>query len=245
MVDNETLQDTQVESAPQESTEVHDNEQDNTVSPETQNLSSKDENMRALREKTERLQRQNEEYSRTLQEIAYRDQLLAQQQQQYQQQPQQQTEIDPGDDDLVEGKHYKKLARDLKEVQRQAYEAAVESRIRGQFPDYDKVVNLDTIKALKIAEPEWASSLAANPNFLEKAVGTYKAIQRLNLTADTTYDADKALAQKNANKPRTLTSISPQQGESPLTRANAFAGGLTPELQKQLYKEMQDARKRS
>jgi hypothetical protein len=243
MVDNETLQDTVLESAPQEAPEVNDNDQANTVAPEAQNLSPKEENMRALREKTERLQRQNEEYARTLQEIAYRDQLAAQQQQQYQQP--QQPEIDPGDDDLIEGKHYKKLARDLKEVQRQAYEAAVESRIRGQFPDYDKVVNLETIKALKIAEPEWASSLAANPNFLEKAVGTYKAIQRLNLTADTTYDADKAIAQKNAAKPRTITSISPQQGESPLTRANAFANGLTPELQKQLWKEMQETRKRS
>lgn len=241
MMDNESQHDTLEETTQQESVESQDNDQGNVTSPEGHNLSSKDENMRALREKTEKLQRQNEEYARTLQEIAYRDQMA---QQQYQQ-PQQPQEADPGDDDLIEGKHYKKLARELKEVRQGAYEAAMESRIRGQFPDYDKVVNLETIKALKLAEPEWASSLAANPNFLEKAVGTYKAIQRLNLAIDTTYDADKAIAQKNAAKPRTVTSLSPQQGESPLARANAFANGLTPELQKQLWKEMQETRKRS
>jgi hypothetical protein len=130
-------------------------------------------------------------------------------------------------------------------VRQQAYESAVESRIRSQFPDYDNVVNMETIKALKQTEPELAASLYANPNFLEKAIGTYKAIQKLGLQVSNEYDADKAIAHKNAAKPRTLTSISPQQGESPLSRANAFANGLTPELQKQLWKEMQELRKRS
>ena len=37
--------------------------------------------------------------------------------------------------------------------------------------------------------------------------------------------------------------MSPQQGDSPLSRANAFANGLTPELRVQLIKEMEEARK--
>jgi hypothetical protein len=55
--------------------------------------------------------------------------------------------------------------------------------------------------------------------------------------------ADRAAAQKNASKPKPLASVSPQQGDSPLSRANAFANGLTPELQKQLRQEMEEARK--
>jgi len=49
--------------------------------------------------------------------------------------------------------------------------------------------------------------------------------------------------QANTAKPRPLTSVSPQSGESPLSRANAFAEGLTPELKKNLFKEMQEAKK--
>ena len=56
-------------------------------------------------------------------------------------------------------------------------------------------------------------------------------------------EADKRKAQENSAKPRPMASVSPQQGESPLSHANAFANGLTPELQKQLWKEMQDAKK--
>ena len=51
----------------------------------------------------------------------------------------------------------------------------------------------------------------------------------------------KATAQRNAAKPRPTASISPQQGETPLSRANAFANGLTEEMKKQLYKEMLEA----
>ena len=56
---------------------------------------------------------------------------------------------------------------------------------------------------------------------------------------------DKAKAVINAQKPRPLTSISPQQGDSPLSKANAFANGLTPELQAQLLKEMKQSMKRA
>ena len=57
------------------------------------------------------------------------------------------------------------------------------------------------------------------------------------------YKTDRELAQKNASKPKPLASVSPQQGDSPLSRANAFANGLTNELKAQLRKEMEEARK--
>jgi hypothetical protein len=55
--------------------------------------------------------------------------------------------------------------------------------------------------------------------------------------------ADKLRAQKNAAKPKPLASVNPQQGDSPLSKANAFANGLTDDLKKQLRKEMEDARR--
>jgi hypothetical protein len=241
MVDNETLNDIALENNQPESAEANENDASNTVTAQDQHPSSKEENMRALREKAERLQKQNEEYARALQEAQFREQYFAQMQQ-----PKTQPElpdIDPNDDDLVEGKHYKKLAKKLQEVEQNTYKSLVESRIRTQFPDYDSVVTQESLKALREAEPDIAASLAANPDYLSKAMGAYRAIQRLGLQPSNNFETEKAIAQKNATKPRTVTSISPQQGESPLSRANAFANGLTPELKQELLKEMQDSRK--
>ena len=57
------------------------------------------------------------------------------------------------------------------------------------------------------------------------------------------YDAEKAIAQRNAAKPKPLASVSPQQGSSPMSQANAFANGMTKDLKAQLLKEMRDAQK--
>jgi hypothetical protein len=70
----------------------------------------------------------------------------------------------------------------------------------------------------------------------------YKMIKLLNIHRDTSYDADKLKAQQNLAKPKSLSSIAPQKSESPLSHANAFANGLTPELKDQLVKEMFAAR---
>ena len=85
--------------------------------------------------------------------------------------------------------------------------------------------------------------LDTSTSFRAKAVSAYKHIKKLGLYTEDTYQADRDLAQRNAAKPKPLVSVSPQQGDSPLSRANAFANGLTPELQKQLRQEMEDARK--
>jgi hypothetical protein len=68
-------------------------------------------------------------------------------------------------------------------------------------------------------------------------------IKKLGIYTEDTYQADRERAQNNANKPRPLASVSPQQGESALSHANPFAGGLTPELKTSLLKEMEAARK--
>lgn len=247
MIDNETLQDTVQETQQPESIETQEVEQGNVDTQQAQNRSSKDDNMRALREKAEKLQKQNDEYARVLEEIERRHTAQAKAQPQQPEEP----EFEPSDEDLLEGKHYKKLQKKYKqleekqiEIEKRAYESVVESKIRAQFPDYEKVVTLESVKALRDAEPELAASLHLNPNYLEKAVGTYKAIERLGLKPSADYDHDKEIVQKNAAKPRTVTSISPQQGESPLTRANAFANGFTDDVRKAMWKEMEEARKR-
>jgi len=126
----------------------------------------------------------------------------------------------------------------------------IENQIKSQYPDFDAVVNNDTIGMLKDADPELVESLVANPNMYSKAVAVYKSIKRYGLAGPghedvpankaREYAKAKEKVSNNMSKPRTLSSISPQRGDSPLSRTNAFAEGLTDEIKAQTWKEMQD-----
>ena len=55
---------------------------------------------------------------------------------------------------------------------------------------------------------------------------------------------DRARVIKNSAKPRPLASVNPQQGDSPLSKANAFANGeFTEADRKRAWAEMVAARK--
>jgi hypothetical protein len=79
-----------------------------------------------------------------------------------------------------------------------------------------------------------------NPDLKEKAEETYLAIKDLGIYRKDEFVKQKETAQKNFTKPRSVNSVAPQYGDSPLNQANAFANGLTKELKKSLYQEMLD-----
>jgi hypothetical protein len=194
---------------------------------------------RQLREKADKAERERDE--------------LARQMQQYSQKPQQKASEEEDDeirvqpDDLVEGKHLsrydkkiKKLEAQLHEYQAKTYEATAESRIKQEFPDYDKIVTHESLSILKSQFPELASSISSNPDLYSKAKAAHLAITKLGINPNDT-SGQQATIDKNIAKPKPLASIAPQQSDSPLTRANAFASGLTQELKDQLYKEALEA----
>lgn len=198
---------------------------------------------RTLREKAEKAERERDEAIRILQEIHSRQQPQA---------PEEDYNVSLEADALAEGKHLSKLQKkinkleeQIKSFHNQSGAIATEAKLKSQFPDFDKVVNKDTIEALKAEHPEIAHTLSSATDLYSQGASAYKLIKKLGIYQEDHYEADRALAQKNAAKPRPLASVSPQQGDSPLSHANAFANGLTPELQKNLWKEMQDIRKRS
>lgn len=163
------------------------------------------------------------------------------QQQQPQEEPEEDFRINP--DDLVEGKHLtryekklKKLEEAMKVSQKQTYDAAAEHRVRTEMPDFDKIVTQDTLYILQSQFPELAASINSNPDLYSKAKAAHQAISKLGITPD--YSSEQTTIDKNIAKPKPLASIAPQQGDSPLTRANAFSAGLTDDLKRQLYEEM-------
>lgn len=201
--------------------------------------SAQERNYRALREKAQRMERERDELMRRLQETEQRSAMPG---------PANEPEEDePAPTDLVEWRHVKKkisrLEEQLKNTQQQSTVMTVEARLKTQYPDFDAVVSAENIEALRSAHPEIAHTLNASPDLYNKAVSAYTLIKKLGIHHEDLHHAERALAQKNTSKPRPLTSIAPQQGDTPLSRANAFANGLTDDLKSQLHKEMLDAMK--
>jgi len=228
-MEEENLVQTEVQETAEQDTVIEQPKEAVSAPVETPNAKA----FRELREKAERLEH----------ELHNRDNQIkqAQRQQQLQEEPDEDIKINP--DDLVEGKHLtryekklKKLEEQMRISQKQSYEAAAEHRVRAEMPDFDKIVTQDTLYILQSQFPELAASINANPDLYSKAKAAHQAITQLGLTPN--YSSEQNTIDKNIAKPKPLASIAPQQGDNPLTRANAFANGLTDDLKRQLYEEM-------
>lgn len=207
--------------------------------PKPQVETAQARNFKAMREKAERLERENEEIRRALQAH-----------QKPQQAEQEEPEYNVNADDYVEGKHLNKVGKEiralkeqLKSYQQQSAQSITEAKIKAAYPDFNKVVNTDNIEMLKDSYPELYNTINSSTDLYSTAVSAYTLIKKLGIHQEDVYVQDKAMALKNAAKPKPLASVSPQQGDSPLSKANAFANGLTEELKEQLRREMYDARK--
>lgn len=206
------------------------------------------ENLRILREAREKAERERDELMQYV--LQMQKQQQPQQKEVVQEIPEPEVDFSVDDEALLEGKHGKQLYKELQQMKKRlaqyeskSSEAMIEAKIKAQFPDFDAVVNNQTIQALNEQEPEIAATLRSSNDLYSKAVSAYKAMKKFGIYKDKTYDQDKQIALKNSVKPRTVTSLNPQQGDSPLSKANAFASGMTKDLQAQLLKEMADARK--
>jgi hypothetical protein len=203
----------------------------------------REKNLKILRERSARAEKERDEAVRRLQEI---ESLKAQSTPQPED-----DEITLGPDELAEGKHLsrvtrkiRKLEEELKSYRQQASVDTTEARLKAQYPDFDKIVTQENIELLRDAYPEIAQTIHSSSDLYSRAASAYTIIKKMGIAQDTSvFDADKIAAQKNSYKPKPTASISPQQGDTPLSKANAFANGLTPELQAQLLKEMQAARR--
>lgn len=213
--------------------------------PQAKPFNQNAENIRMLREKSERMEREKMELERRLRE--YEEKMT----------PSAATSdeedytLNLGENDLAEGKHLTKLQKQVKKqqesllkMQQQTQAMLVETRLKAEHSDIDKVVTEENIKTLKELYPEIASTLNSSTDYYNKAKAAYTMIKKLGIHVEDNFAQEREIVQRNAAKPRPLASVSPQQAESPLSRANAFANGLTDELKAQLFKEMTEAAKR-
>jgi hypothetical protein len=153
-------------------------------------------------------------------------------------------------EELVDGSHVNELDDELQQLkqqllrqQQQSYNENSKLRLKAKFNDFEQVVNQETIEMLQVLQPEIAQTLNSTQDIYAAGVTAYNIIKNLGLKPEANYESDIKRIQTNAVKPKPMVSINPQQGESALSQANAFANGLTPELKDQLYKDMQAARR--
>jgi hypothetical protein len=251
----EAIQETQEDTspayaAPQEEVESEDVDTSPApVEPEPEPESAAKKSFRELSAAKKKAERERDEYR----------QLLAEMQAAKNPAPAAPVEEDDdfrlGDDDIAEGKHISKvdkraqskikaLEQRLQQYERETAESRAETKLRTQYPDFDKVVTRENIELFAEAYPDVAQSLNSNNDLYSKASSAYKMIKKFGIYQESPFASEKAVAIKNVAKPRPLASVSPQQGDTPMSRANAFANGLTDDLRAQLRKEMEQSRMR-
>ncbi len=212
---------------------------------------SKEENIIILRERSEKAERERDELMRYVQELQSKPQ-TQQTAQQIEEVKDDLEDLQFNPDDLAEGKHLlklvnkiKKLEQKLDQSEKSAKVTTSELKLKRDFPDFEKVASYENLKRLRDMDPDLADAILATPDVYKQHALAYKMVKQMGIYVEDKYNEDRDKALKNAVKPRPLTSISPQQGDSPLTKANAFANGLTDELKKQLHREMIESMKNS
>lgn len=204
-------------------------------------------NIREMRLTKERAERERDEAFQLMQKMKNEQEKVVKPEPE----PEEEIDLGIGDDEWVEPKHLKKVTKEIRDLKKQlknyqqaSTSATTEAKLKSKYSDFDQVVSKENVEALVRDYPELGDTLRANTDLYSQAVTAYTMIKQMGVYKEDNYTADKAKAEANAGKPRPLAAVSPQQGEGPLTRANAFANGLTEELKAQLLKEMSDARSR-
>lgn len=188
-----------------------------------------------------------------------RDELLRMMQMQQMQQnlPMQQAPAEPEqdfdleDDALVEGKYIRQMNKKMKAMEQQlnsyhhqTAQSITEAKVRSAYPDFDQVVSPENLEIFKERYPELANTVGTSQDFYSQCVSAYTLIKQFGIHKSQAIENDRLKVLKNSAKPRPLASVNPQQGDSPLSKANAFANGeFTDEIKEQLRREMLQARR--
>jgi hypothetical protein len=206
--------------------------------------------MRRMRENMKRAERERDQAFQMIQELRAKMPAAPEQ-------PREDYSFNLADDDLPSGQHVKKLDKkfdrqyhemreEFNQYKKQHAQSMAEAKIAARYPDFSEVVTEENATALRESFPELAESIRSNPDMYKQAAAAYTAIKKLGIHQDNPQaDYDRVLAQRNATKPRPTASVSPQQGTSPLTKANEYATKEAPsqEMKDKLWKEMNEFRR--
>jgi hypothetical protein len=231
--ENQTNVEASAEEVVQPSTsEQQDVQQADVQQVPNRTIDDQEHNWREARRKMQELERRAEEQ----QELIYRLQ---------NQNPVEEDDLAKlADDDIVTAKQARRLAENMArqvadEAIREREASTVDERLKNRFSDFDAVVTRENIETLKSQDPELAMSLYALAHDpYAQAVAAYKLLKKQGIGDMAKNQPQKAKALENSRKPVSVQSVTKS---SAIGEVHKFENGLTPELRKELWKEMQQA----
>lgn len=238
MAEEENAGVTQEEVAQPPESEQQDVQQEEVQATPQRPISDEEHNWKEARRKMQELERRSEE----------QDELIRRLQSQRTSPPSEDDLSKLSDDDIVTAKQARSLAEKMarqvaEETIRQREASTVDERLKARFPDYESVVTQENVEILKQQDPELAMSLyALAQDPYAQAVAAYKMLKRQVGTDMAKQHPSKAKALENAKKPVSVQAVGKN---SAIGNVSRFENGLTPELRKELYQEMQQAIKRA
>ncbi len=134
------------------------------------------------------------------------------------------------------------IKKALEEDRAKRHKEETPQRLKNRFGDFEAVVTTENVNKLRDLDPDIAQALSLISDEEAQAVAAYKYIKAF-LPQATETTATKKRIQENANQPKSLSATG--ANSSPLSKAGAFEQGLTPDLQKQLFAEMQSCARQS
>lgn len=149
------------------------------------------------------------------------------------------------EDDILTVAQAKKLAQKMarsvaEDVLKERDAATVDERMQLKYSDYADIVTKENIELLKQTEPELAQSLYHMPDPYSQAVAAYKLLKKVTVKGESSIPLEKKRALENSKKPLSVNAVTKQ---SAIGNAHLFENGLTKDLKKQLWGEMQQAMK--
>ncbi len=175
-------QETQTEEVEQVEEATEDTNQDVELDKQPAKVAQKpNDSFKAIREAKERAEKERDTLMQQVMEYQQQKQALDKQYKQPEPAPvDDDIDFNIDEDGLVEGRYVKKVTNRIKNLEKQlkAYEnqsnqTSTESKIKNQFPDFDKVVSQENIEMLNSQFPEIARTLGATNDLYSKAVSAY------------------------------------------------------------------------
>jgi len=193
------------------------------------------QSFKELRAQKEEAERRYMEQQRYINDLEQRARMLQPQQ------PQSPSEPEPSDSDLVEYRHVKaqinKLKGELDGFKQQTVAQQQENALRSKYPDIDSVITPENVQQLRRLDPDGARAMDEASTLYAKGLLAYRLIKAQNINQDESEYVPQQKINKNAGKPRSIATVNPSRGQTPLNNANAYME-FNDEIAAQLEKEM-------
>lgn len=228
-----------------EATVVDDGSQVEDQEPQEESQESKQErNWREMRRKE-----QENQAKIKMQEELIQNLLKAQQAQpqNIQQKAPERDELDdiPEDEYLNKGQARKFFQKDARQLAREEFlrleqereKANFKQRLQAIYPDFDDIVNSETIAIFEQSKPKLAEAIAASEDPFKMGLQTYEYIKALNLTGEVDEKRHAKEVQKKIEKNEKTVQSPQAYNKRPMAQAFSLSN-MSQEEKTRLYNEM-------